>query len=408
MKNILLAGILIIFSIIGNSQEKFTHYKKSANKGLVSNCIDIIAEDNKGNLFFVAGDPYASSAWNDPNLFGYEANAYNMAGSTAQLIATGIQAASTVYGLSMFNGKVWRLYKSKKEGLADKKIHLVFKDSKGWLYFGTTKGLSLWDCEKMSLITKKNGLAGDWINEIFEDSKGNIWILTGEVHNQYGGAGGVSMFDGKKWQSWNKKNGLGTSKAALITEDKYGNIWVATGNSDNPYVKGGGVSMYNGDIWKTFTKENGLSKNKVKYIFVDKKGNLWISYVGVLYGNVLSYFDGAWHHFKAKDGAFAASWIYEDDNGNIVIYSGGRYAKYDWKSWEKIENNDTKITGYYDSKGNIWQISSKGVKKFDGSIWTEYTRKNGLIDGSIRSIYEDSKGNIWFGGRKKGISKFTP
>ena len=61
-----------------------------------------------------------------------------------------------------------------------------------------------------------------------------------------------------------------------------------------------------------------------------------------------------------------------------------------------------------DSKGNIWYSSdyvndsdpsTGGLWKFDGTIFTEFTKKDGLINTAVSFILEDKKNNIWIGTR---------
>ncbi|MFK7771405.1 MAG: two-component regulator propeller domain-containing protein [Saprospiraceae bacterium] len=50
-----------------------------------------------------------------------------------------------------------------------------------------------------------------------------------------------------------------------------------------------------------------------------------------------------------------------------------------------------------DSKGNIWFGShQEGVALFDGKKLTYFTMEDGLSDSQVRSIYEDPSGKIWF------------
>lgn len=59
-----------------------------------------------------------------------------------------------------------------------------------------------------------------------------------------------------------------------------------------------------------------------------------------------------------------------------------------------------------DSKGNIWFGShQEGVCLFDGEGLTYFTVENGLSDNQIRTIYEDKRGTIWFEGGK-GLSSY--
>lgn len=52
---------------------------------------------------------------------------------------------------------------------------------------------------------------------------------------------------------------------------------------------------------------------------------------------------------------------------------------------------------FEDSKGNYWFGSDKeGVCKYDGHTLTYYTENEGLGSNQIRTIQEDQNGNIWF------------
>ncbi|MCB0533075.1 MAG: diguanylate cyclase [Lewinellaceae bacterium] len=60
-----------------------------------------------------------------------------------------------------------------------------------------------------------------------------------------------------------------------------------------------------------------------------------------------------------------------------------------------------------DSRGNIWFGShQEGLCRFDGKNLTYFTEKDGLCNNQIRSIFEDSNGVVWFEGGK-GISSYV-
>lgn len=53
---------------------------------------------------------------------------------------------------------------------------------------------------------------------------------------------------------------------------------------------------------------------------------------------------------------------------------------------------------FQDSKGNYWFGSHKeGISYYDGKSFQYFTTNEGLSDNQIRSIQEDSDGSIWFG-----------
>ncbi|MCQ0112929.1 ligand-binding sensor domain-containing protein [Zhouia amylolytica] len=61
---------------------------------------------------------------------------------------------------------------------------------------------------------------------------------------------------------------------------------------------------------------------------------------------------------------------------------------------------------YQDSKGNLWfGTLEKGVAKYDGSELIYLTTKDGLPSNRVVSVVEDRSGNLWFG-TGSGLSKF--
>jgi ligand-binding sensor domain-containing protein len=64
------------------------------------------------------------------------------------------------------------------------------------------------------------------------------------------------------------------------------------------------------------------------------------------------------------------------------------------------ESNEYQVIkcGLQDKDGNIWfGTTSEGVYRFNGKVFTQFTRKDGLSSNCVWSILEDNTGNIWFG-----------
>ena len=78
---------------------------------------------------------------------------------------------------------------------------------------------------------------------------------------------------------------------------------------------------------------------------------------------------------------------------------------------DNISKTGTPISAYVvdvyeDKKGNLWfGTISDGVARFDGKSLTYFTTKDGLCDNTVVSITEDREGNIWLG-THAGLSKF--
>lgn len=60
---------------------------------------------------------------------------------------------------------------------------------------------------------------------------------------------------------------------------------------------------------------------------------------------------------------------------------------------------------FQDSKGYIWFGTDSGVSRYDGVQYLNFSKESGLPDASVRAILEDRSGHIWIA-TKGGISRF--
>lgn len=78
---------------------------------------------------------------------------------------------------------------------------------------------------------------------------------------------------------------------------------------------------------------------------------------------------------------------------------------------EATPKTDAQIADYVvelfeDSRGNLWfGTMSKGVARYDGKALTYFSTKDGLPGSTVASIAEDPEGNLWFG-THSGLSKY--
>jgi ligand-binding sensor domain-containing protein/serine phosphatase RsbU (regulator of sigma subunit) len=62
---------------------------------------------------------------------------------------------------------------------------------------------------------------------------------------------------------------------------------------------------------------------------------------------------------------------------------------------------------YEDKRGNLWfGTSGGGVSKYDGETFSHFTEKEGFSNNIVFSILEDQKGSLWFGTDGDGVSKY--
>lgn len=60
-----------------------------------------------------------------------------------------------------------------------------------------------------------------------------------------------------------------------------------------------------------------------------------------------------------------------------------------------------------DKIGNFWfGTHTKGVSKYDGTSFRNYTKNEGLAENRISSIIQDRAGNVWIATQGGGFSKY--
>jgi ligand-binding sensor domain-containing protein/serine phosphatase RsbU (regulator of sigma subunit) len=200
-----------------------------------------------------------------------------------------------------------------------------------------------------------DGLSQSQVFCIFQDSKGYMWFGTN--------GGGATRFDGKKFQTLTPSSGGISNYVFAITEDKNQNMYLAT--YDGLQIK----SSYK-NIKLDSTK--GLPGNETWSVYIDKSDKVW---------------------FGTKQGIF-----YLDSKMKPVQLKG-----------DKTLEEAAVWTIYQDLHGEYWfGTMQHGLCHYAPSrkeqMFTWYTEKDGLGSNFIRSLNEDSKGDIWVG-TVAGLSK---
>ncbi len=171
-----------------------------------------------------------------------------------------------------------------------------------------------------------------------------------------------------------------------------------------------------------YTEKDGLGSNNVREIIRDSQGNIWVT----CHVNGVSRFDGEkWESFNVTNGLCSNDTITlaADEEGGVWVSAYWGVSYYDGRQWYSYSNhdpNETPIGGenpmkdctnltmvdaelgaadviFVDSRGNVWFSSrGRGITRFDGKEWQTFTGADGLDKGGIYVIFEDQDGNIWF------------
>lgn len=260
------------------------------------------------------------------------------------------------------------------------------------------------------------------VRAILEDSKGNFWFAS---HQQ-----GVCKFDGKTFAYFTVKEGLTDNQVRSIREDSKGNIWFGTATGVDSY-DGKSITNHSAkDVLDIYIRKNGGWQSKPEDLWFHA-GNHEGTYR--FDGEELMYFPFPTSKIKNKKGNYSVTGIVKGQNNQLwfATYSGvirynGQFSLLPKEDFTIINNEYLGLKGegnwlhvrsiFEDSKGNLWIGNNGiGVYLYDGKEFINFTEQQGLSIqdkgqigslGRIFSINEDKNGNIWFGSRDNGIWKY--
>lgn len=269
---------------ISKYAKKFKYYQQDplSPNSLGSNSIRSIYEDTDGDLWM-------GTEADDLNFLNTKTNRYSVLKSDSK--KRNSPASTKIYAISQLNADtlVFGYFRggidfyNKRTGTFTHHpfneldpdssypatVNTIFKDKKGDLWIGTTKGLLHYNKTTGKFIHLSN--KDPELDKIFAyriDSKGNSWMGTQQ---------GLIFINGKTRKRKvfvnNKKDPKSISNDLVncILEDKRGNIWIATG--------GGGLNLFNAkdQSFTSFKEKDGLPNDVLYGILEDNRGNLWIS-----------------------------------------------------------------------------------------------------------------------------------
>lgn len=247
---------------------------------------------------------------------------------------------------------------------------------------------------------------------VFQDVKGTYWFGTNTA--------GVFRYAEPTLTQFTVKNGLASNQVLAILEDANGNIWFSSGDFH--------LSKFDG---KKFTAVD--QKVKISKDWVSKPSDLWFGAGGGVWryrNEELSYrpFEinnkakqspytlsrsGVYSVLTVKNGAL---WLGTQAEGVCCIEG----AQIKWFKDKGLAS--AAVLGLFqDSKGNLWfGNNGSGVFRYDGKTLTNFTEDNKLANpefktngkagpGTLARIYainEDNIGNLWFGTVDAGVWKF--
>jgi ligand-binding sensor domain-containing protein/signal transduction histidine kinase len=306
------------------------------------------------------------------------------------------------------------------DGLAHNEILRIVGDSRGFLWFATSDGLSRFDSHSFTNYTTADGLPHRLVRDVLESRRGEYWVATG---------GGVCRLNtaatsARHQQSTCTAYKVGESESAQnvfrLLEDRDGVIWVGTF---------GGVYQLDANAndvrfrFVDFGMPDLTDQRLIQDIIQDRAGSLWVATRGSgLYRRLP---DGRVEHYSVEHGVpNRVNALIEDRNGSVwAATANGGLLRFDVDS----ETNKLFIREAYtapqtlpsnwvtrlfqSSDGQLWAATNRGLTRFavrDGvTTVARFTTANGLIAPEQSALAEDADGNLWIGTLGRGAMKMA-
>jgi signal transduction histidine kinase/ligand-binding sensor domain-containing protein/DNA-binding response OmpR family regulator len=313
-------------------------------------------------------------------------------------------------------------------GLSRNQVNCIYKDSKGFMWFGTMAGLNRYDGYTFKVFkhiaNNKSSINDDYIQSIYEGPNQNLWITTRNGPCIYNLATEQFKSD---LSPWLKSLNLPGSDFTKIKKDSKGNFWFIYPNS--------GAYRYDPVDKKTYHYSHGLNSNpslfsnNVADISEDKNGNMWFIYsTGVIEelniersqinfsNNVLSKINNAkpllYSIMVDSDGDL---WLYALDVNMGVYYLNPQkniLTHINRSSTGARLNADVINNVYQADDGLIWIATDHGginlLNKKEFKVTYLLNREDDAKSLSQNSVvlYKDDLGIMWAGTFKEGISYY--
>ena len=280
------------------------------------------------------------------------------------------------HAVARYDGSMWRIFTT-ADGLIDEvykprrlqkdyPIDFTFlktivekRDGSIW-FLGKHEGGAAacrWDGDTFTRYTTANGLVGEWVNVAYEASDGSMWFGTYRVGVTSSEVGrGLYRFDGSGFTRFTENEGLSNGLIIDIAEWPKGTLWVGTA-----------LGLDRADL----SAEEITWQSKTDFSFSDVPKPR----------NFLPTPDALWFGFLPNR------------NAGIMRYDGKKWTSFSENN-RLVSNDVSHIVQNVD--GTLWFAGGKGINRFDGEDWIQWTAEDGLRLGWLfPMIYPTRNGGVW-------------
>lgn len=314
-------------------------------------------------------------------------------------------------------------------GLSTNYITGIYKDTRGYMWFGTVAGLNRYDGYQFRVFRHDprdpHSIVDNYIEQIFEGPGGRMWV---ESRKQRFNLYDVNL---DRWDrdycAYLRALGLPDTGLLTISPGARGYWFVYRDSGVFHYINNVGIVA----IKPSGPAGSGLLSIPVVMAKEDRNGDCWVIHEG----GMLEKIDGRIHRVVFRSNVLVKEFgdvpvtsctLFIDRDGDLWVSSNGvfkgtlyyrpatrEFRHFALDAGDRLLNSNIVLTALQDGKGLIWLATDHGgVDIIDKRTWhvrylthVEDDAKS-IASNSITTIYRDESGTMWLGTYKNGISYY--
>ena len=307
-------------------------------------------------------------------------------------------------------------YTSANSGLPYDMVNEIVQDDRGFVWFGTSSGLSRFDGVQFRNYPKEElGLKSSYVIALCTDDKGNLWVGTDL---------GVTVYDVEKdrFEPFTRESDIGTvirDKTNVIRRGPDGVMWISVNNQ--------GLFSYDP---RTETLRNHFFENgrqtlpvNIRALHVDPDNGLWIA----LFYHSLLHVPHAGPEAPAPADIREIE-VFRNDNITAVVSAPDDpetlYVASTMKGLCRLNRSDGSVRTllpvpslgftpedlFADRKGSVWMSTSEGVYRYNTltdavlRIAHDDNDRFSLSDSHAFTVCIDASDGLWIGTNVGGVN----
>lgn len=303
---------------------------------------------------------------------------------------------------------------SVQDGLSHAKVNCILQDRRGFIWLGTDDGLNRYDGKHFVHFRHRpndtTSISGNIISHLLEDKEGRIWIATLD--------GGLSRYDfrlppAQQFRQYKyhprESASIPVNTIIKLIEDRQGNLWLGT--------SGRSVIRFNKK-----TESFDIIKQSTRTILdlcQDNQGWIWVGRQGGGIQKINPYTqavveDPRYKDLYAKLPHVTVTALFKDKDNRMWFGSWDKVLyRQSLTSTQKdifqegrpySFQNDEVISFAEDQWGNLWIGGrTKGLQLYDKQANRFYhyrhdaSKEGTIADNTINCIFVDKQGSVWLG-----------